>query len=129
MTYPTGIFLLQRHICVYDGGTISLTPCSLARTFLDPAKSLHKSEQIDEVSDAHECTAVPYDDFRIRGCQIRPLDRHRADGRVVDAQQEPLAVAVVALAYTDKLPSAAWMERMHNPHKLRRFRRNVCIPS
>jgi hypothetical protein len=101
----------------------------LARTAFDPAKSLHKPEQIDEVNDAHERATVPHDDFGIRGCQIRPLDRHRADGRVADAQKEPLAVAVVALADTDKLLSAAWMERMHNPHKLRRCRRNVCIPN
>lgn len=71
---------------------------------------------------------MPHDDFRIRRGKVGPFRRNGADGSVVDAQQETLAVAVIAFANTDELPAAERMERMGYEDKLRRSGGKVCIP-
>ena len=64
---------------------------------------------------------LAYDDLRIRSNQIRPLRRNRADGRIVDSQQETSSIAVVPLAHASELFAAEWMERMRDAHKTRRY--------
>ena len=66
-------------------------------------------------------------DLRIRGNEIRPLWRYRANALIINLQQQPGAIAVKPLAHTGELLSAEWMERMRDPHKARRCKRSICI--
>jgi hypothetical protein len=72
---------------------------------------------------------LPHGDFRIRFAHIGPLRWHGAEALVVDAQQETLAGAVIALANADELPATEWMEGMSYADKLRRGINKACIPS
>jgi hypothetical protein len=55
------------------------------------------------------------------------LRRDRANRRIVDPQQKPLAGSVVPLAHADQQSPAKWVKWMRHPHKLRRTRGRVCI--
>ena len=81
-------------------------------------KTAHKTCKPYQIRDAKERAALSHDEFWIRGHYICPLWRNGTNGRVVDAQQESLAVSVIPLAYTDELSPAKWMKGMRYEHKL-----------
>lgn len=70
---------------------------------------------------------MPHDNFEVRGHNVSPLRRNRANPSVVDAQQESLAGPVVAFADADELPAGKRMEGMGYADKLRRSGGKVCI--
>ena len=67
--------------------------------------------------------------LRVGGSDVCPLRWNRADLLVVDLQDEPLAVAIVSLAYASKPSTAQRMERMGDEHKLGRYDRRASISS
>jgi hypothetical protein len=71
---------------------------------------------------------LPHDNFGIRENHVGPLRRNRANGAVVDAQQNSLAGPVIALTDADELPATEWVKRMGYADKLRQTGGNVCIP-
>jgi hypothetical protein len=87
----------------------------------------HKTGKTYEVDNPEKRPALSHDDFRIRARSIGPLRRNRANRSVIDAQQEPLAGPVIALADADKLPTGERMEGMGYADKLRRSGGKVCI--
>lgn len=112
--------LHMRHSFIY---AFWLNPLSCASV-----ETTHEAGQFHEVRDTQEPAPFTHDDLRIRGNQICPLRSHRANGRIVDLQQQSLAVAVVALAHAGELLSAERVERMRYAYKARRSGGNVCIP-
>ena len=70
---------------------------------------------------------LAYDDLRVRRDEIGPLQRNRADGRIVDLQQKTLSIGVAALAHANKLLAAEWMKWVRDAHKTRRCDRSICI--
>jgi len=80
-----------------------------------------------QVSDTKERPPIADDDLRVRGDEVRPLRRNRANGLIVAPQQQPCAISVVPLAYANEPLPAQWMKRMRYPHKLRRGNWNTCI--
>jgi hypothetical protein len=52
-----------------------------------------------------------------------------ANGSIIDAQQQPLAGAVIAFANAGELTARQRMERMGYADKLRRSSGKACIPS
>jgi hypothetical protein len=88
----------------------------------------HKTGEFNQVRDSEGRAPLPYDNFGIRGNHVSPLRRNRANGAVVDAQQNSLAGPVIALTNADELPAAVWVEGMGYADKLRRSGGNVCIP-
>jgi hypothetical protein len=68
-----------------------------------------------------------HDDLRIRSNAVRPLWRNRANGYIIDAEQQTLSIAVVPLTYARELPAAERMERVRYPHKARGCDRLACI--
>lgn len=91
-------------------------------------KMRYEAGQFEEVRDAQERASITHRNLRIRCDHVCPLRRHGANGRFINLQQEPLAIAVVALANAGELPSAEWVERVGDAHKACRRDRNVCIP-
>ena len=67
-----------------------------------------------------------HDDLWISRNQIRPLWWDRANGYIIDTEQQSLSIAVIPLAYTRELPAAERMERMGYPHKSRACGRITC---
>jgi hypothetical protein len=88
----------------------------------------HKTGEFNQVRDPEWRAPLPHDNFGIRGNHVGPLRWNRANGAVVDAQQNSLAGPVIALADADELPAAEWVEGMGYADKLRRSGGNVCIP-
>jgi hypothetical protein len=76
------------------------------RTF---TKVRHQISQLQQVYDAQESAPLTNDELGIGRYYVRPLRPHRAKTFVADAQQEPCAIPVVALADTDEFSST---ERM-----------------
>jgi hypothetical protein len=87
---------------------------------------IHQTFEFQQICHAEERTILAYDDLRVRGNQIRPLRRNRADRDIIDPEQETSSVTVISLAHASELPSAERMERMRDPHKTRSCDRNVC---
>ena len=81
-------------------------------------QEIHKSEKRPPMSD---------EDLKIRGYNVGPLRRNRANRAVVDAQQEPLARPVMAFADADELPPGERMKGVNHADKLRRSDGNVCF--
>ena len=96
---------------------------------LAAAEAGHEPAELDQVRNAEERALLPKDDFRIRSDDVCPLRRNGANGLVVDPQQEPHAVPVVALTHTDELLSAEWMKRVRYTHKASRSDRRACTLS
>jgi hypothetical protein len=88
---------------------------------------LDKIGKLDEVQSPKKRPLLSHDDLGIRGDSIGPLRRNRANPVVLEAQQEPLAGPIAALADADKLHTGEWMEGMGYADKLRRSDGNVCI--
>ena len=93
-----------------------------------PGKDASQDWRVHQVHDPKECASLPHNDFRIRGGRVGPLRWNRANGLVVDTQQQTLAGPVIPLSDADELPAAEWVERMRYPHKLRRNDGKACIP-
>ena len=70
---------------------------------------------------------LAHDDLRVRSYEIRPLRWNRADGRIIDLQQETSSISVVPFAYTNEILAAERMERMRDAHKTRGCDRSICI--
>src|SRR5271170_4575163 len=68
-----------------------------------------------------------HDNLRIRSNEIRPLRRNRANGAIIDTEQQTLPIAVVPLTYARELLAAERMKRMRYPHKTRGCVRIICI--
>ncbi len=90
-------------------------------------KLLDKTGQPHEVDNPKKHPPSPHDDLRIRGRNVGPLWRNRANRAVVDAQQEPLAGPVMAFADADELPVGERMEGVGHADKLRRSDGMVCF--
>lgn len=70
---------------------------------------------------------MPDEDLRIRGGNVGPLRRNRANRAVVYAQQKPFARKVFAFADADELAASERMKGVSHADKLRRSDGNVCI--
>ena len=68
-----------------------------------------------------------HDNLRIRSNEIRPLRRNRANGYIIDTEQQTLPIAVVPLTYARELLATERMKRMRYPHKTRGCVRITCI--
>ncbi len=123
---PMSAFL--RHQFLYICGKITLTS-GRSLTGPLPGKARHEIGKLQQVYDPKECASLPDNDFRIRGDRVGPLRRNRANGPVIDPQQQPLAGAVIPLADADERLAAVGVERMRYPHKLRRSAGKTCILS
>ena len=80
---------------------------------------IYQPRQFEQIGQAEERTVPAYDDLRGRGDLIRPLRRNRANGRIVDPQQETSTVPVIPLAHASELLTAEWVERVRDAHKTR----------
>jgi hypothetical protein len=92
-------------------------------------EACHEASKFHQVRYREQRTFLPHGDLRIRLAHIGPLRGNGAEALVVDAQQETLAGAVIALANADELPPTEWMEGMSYADKLRRGSNKACIPS
>ncbi len=107
----------------YSSGIVSFTS-RLPALLFDEAH--HQVGELEEISGQKRRATVADHDLWIRGDDVGPLPRHRADAIVVDAQQEPRPVPVAALADADELPSAQGVERVDHAHKTRARARRAC---
>ena len=64
---------------------------------------------------------LAYDDLRVRSHEIRPLLRNRADGPIIDLQQQTPSMKVAPLAHANELLAAERMKRVCDAHKTRRY--------
>jgi hypothetical protein len=119
-------FINMCHFCIFLRRYLSYICGRITLTFL-------RREMLDKIGKPHEvCNPkkrplLPHDGLGIRGNSIGPLRRNRANPAVIDAQQEPLAGPIIALADPDELPTGEWMEGMGYAHKLCHSDGNVCI--
>lgn len=88
---------------------------------------LNKTGKPNQVHNPKKRSPLPDDGFRVRANSVGPLRRNRANRAVIDAQQEPLAGPVIALADADELPTGERMEGVRDADKLRRSDCKVCI--
>jgi len=91
-----------------------------------PAELVYQPRQFQQISHPEERTMPAKDDLRVRSNDIGPLRRNRANGGLIDSQQETSPVAVVSLAQTGEFLAAERMERMRNPHKTHRCVGSTC---
>jgi hypothetical protein len=91
--------------------------CRLQR--LTSAKLLYQPCEFQQIRHAKERTLLADDELRVRRHEIRPLRRNRADGPLIDAQQETPSIPVVPLAHAHELLAAEWMEWVRDAHKTR----------
>ena len=115
----------KRRNCAYECGIFRFTP--RWRALLD--ESLHQLGELHEISHPHNPPAIAHRDLEIGRHDVRPLQRHRAHGGLVDLEQEPRTVPVVPLPDADKLPPAERVERVRHPYKMRRCARSARTPS
>jgi hypothetical protein len=101
----------------------------LERSSRLPHESLHEVGERQQVGEPHEGAPLAEDDLWVRLDDVRPARRHRANAVLLDAQQEPLAVAVEALREADELSSVERVERVGHAHKTRRCVGRACILS
>ena len=88
---------------------------------------LDKTGEPHEIHDSEKRPALPDEDLRIRGGNVGPLRRNRANRAVIDTQQKPLARPVMAFADADELPAGEWMKGVSHADKLRRGDGKVCF--
>ena len=88
---------------------------------------LDQAGEFQQISHAEERLLSTDNDLRIRRHDIRPLRRHRTDGRLINVQQEPPAISGVPLAYARQLLAAERMEWVRDAYKTRRCICNTCI--
>ena len=101
------------------------TICLLQR--ITSAQLIYQPCEFQQIRHAEERTLRADDDLRIRSHEIRPLRWNRADGRLIDLQQESSARPVVPLAHARELLAAERMEWVRDAHKARRCDCNTCI--
>jgi hypothetical protein len=92
-------------------------------------EACHEASKLHQVRYREQRSFLPHGSFRIRLAHIGPFRGNGAEALVVDAQQQTLAGAVIALAHADELPPTEWMEGMSYADKLRRGNNKACIPS
>ena len=93
---------------------------------LPSTQLLDQPGEFHQIRQAEQRTLFPYDELRVRCHEICPLRWNRADGCLIDLQQEPSAIPVVPLAYARELLAAEGMEWMRDAHKTRRCDRSAC---
>ena len=112
-------------------GIIALTcAAELALQFMGAPLSrelLDETGKPQEIHKSEKRPPLPDEDFRIRGDNVGPLRRNRANRAVVDAQQESFARPVMAFADADELPAGERMKGVSHADKLRRSDGNVCF--
>jgi hypothetical protein len=69
---------------------------------------LDKIGKLNEVQSPKKRPLLSHDDLGIRGDSIGPLRRNRANLAVIEAQQEPLAGPIAALADADGARQRRW---------------------
>lgn len=106
----------QRQKFPYARGIICLTLRRPAPLF-DEAR--HQVGKLQEISNSEHRAPLANDDLGIGCDDVGPLPRHRADVLLIDTQQEPRPVPVVALADAEELLSAERVERVGYAHKAR----------
>jgi hypothetical protein len=101
----------------------------LERSSRLPHESLHEVGERQQVGEPHEGAPLAEDDLRVGRDGVCPARWHRANAVLLDAQQEPFAVAIVTLGEADELSSVERMERVGHAHKTRRCVGRACILS
>jgi len=90
------------------------------------AELLYKPCQFQQIRHAEERPVLAYGDLRVRSTEIRPLRRNRANGRLIDSQQQTFPIAVVPVAHARELLAVKWMKRVCDAYKTHRCDRNTC---
>jgi hypothetical protein len=115
-------------------GVFSLTPAAefplrtICRLSYIPFAQLRdQSGEFQQIRHAHERSMPADDELWVRRHTIRPLRRNRADGRVIDVQQEPSAIPSISLTHARQLLATERMEWVRDAHKTRRCACNTCI--
>ena len=116
-----------RRSYIYTCGRIHFTPYLDGLMKLPPAEFFYQLREFQQIRKAEKRTMPAHDDLRIGSNVIRPLWRDRANGYIIDAEQQTLSIAVVPLTYAWELFAAERMERMRYPHKTRGCDRITCI--
>jgi hypothetical protein len=88
---------------------------------------LDQSGEFQQIRHAKERPLPADDELWIRHHKIRPLRWNRANGGLIDLQQEPSARPVVPLAHARELLAAKRMEWVGDAHKTRRCACNTCF--
>jgi hypothetical protein len=113
----------ERHSLPYSCGIVCLTPLR-PRPLFDEAR--HQVGKLQEIGHPEQRATLADDDLWIGCDDVGPLPRHRANLILVNAQQQPRAVPVVALTNADELPSRERVERVRHAHKARARVRRAC---
>ena len=108
----------MRRLCLYISGEVDFTH-ALSSSAIHAPHPLHQPREFEQIRHAKERTMLAQDDLRIGSNEIRPLRRNRADGHIIDSQQETSSIAVVPLAHAGELFAPMWMERVRDAHKTR----------
>jgi hypothetical protein len=106
----------RRQDLPYRCGVICFTALGPASLFDQPRDQIR---ELQEISRAKERAAFADDGLRIPCDDVSPLRWHRANVVLVDSQQKPGSVAVVAFTNADELPSAERVKRVGDAHKAR----------
>ncbi len=80
-------------------------------------QSLHEVGELEKVRDSSHRTILADGNVRLGPHVVRPLRRHRADGLLVDPEQQPHAVPVVPPTDADQLSAAERVEGVRYTHK------------
>jgi hypothetical protein len=88
----------------------------------------NKLGEFHQINEPQKRSPLPHDNVRIDSGDVGPLRRNRANRVVVDAQQQPLAIPVIALAHANELAVGERMEWVNYPHKLRRRDGKARVP-
>ena len=109
----------MRRLSLYTYGVITFT-LIWTRERTPAGELIYQPCEFEQIGQTEKRSMLAYDDLRVRSNQIRPLRRNRANGRIVDPQQETSTVTVVPLAHASELFAAQGVERVRDAHKGRR---------
>ena len=88
-----------RHIYIYTCGAIYLTHHGSSLGQTAPAKPIYEASEFQQVCNTEERPLLTHDDLRIGSDNVSPMRRNRANGFIVDLQQQSFPIAVIPLAH------------------------------
>lgn len=91
------------------------------------AQPIYQPGEFHKIREAEESALPDQDDLGIRRREVRPLRGHRADGPLINLEQETPAGAVGPLAYARELLPAEGMEGVGDTYKTRGPEGKICI--
>jgi hypothetical protein len=90
-------------------------------------EACNKSRKFHQIRNTQVRTPVAHHKIRVGDHLVGPLWRNRANGTIIDLENDPFPIAVVSFRYANELTSAERVKGVGYAYKVRGRDRNICI--